>query len=86
MTINDFRYVIGVQEEIQLGLQLWQSKIREYVNLYYEGNVENAKNTIFYGCVSKTIELNENLLDRKNDYRSVIDDKFAMEHTCIPTI
>lgn len=83
MTINEFRYVIGAQEEIESGLDLWDLKIREYVNFYYEGNVENAKNTIFYGCVSKTNELIDNLLDRKNDYRSVIDDLNLLACTCI---
>lgn len=42
MTINEFRYVISAQEEIQSGLQFWQSKIREYLNRYYQGDVENA--------------------------------------------
>jgi hypothetical protein len=75
MAINDFRYVIGVQEEILLGLRLWQAKITEYINIYYQGDIENSKNTIFYGCVSKTRELYSYLLSRPEDYRSAIDDQ-----------
>ncbi|BDA72348.1 hypothetical protein CAL7716_065140 [Calothrix sp. PCC 7716] len=83
MTINEFRYVIGVQEEILLGLQLWQAKITEYINLYYQGDIENAKNTIFYGCVSKTRELYSYLLSRPEDYRSAIDDQGLLACACI---
>lgn len=83
MTINEFRYVVGVQEEIELGLELWSSKIEEYINVYYQGDVENAKNTNFYGCVSKTREFNSYLLSRQDDYRSVIDEQGLLACTCI---
>lgn len=83
MTINEFRYVISAEEEIQSGLQFWQTKIREYLNRYYQGNAENAKNTIFYGCISKASELYNNLYDRQEDYRSVIDDQGLLACTCI---
>ncbi|NJL77768.1 MAG: GNAT family N-acetyltransferase [Richelia sp. RM2_1_2] len=81
--MNEFRYVIGVTGEIQQGLSFWGNKIREYVDTYYEVNRENARNTDFYRCISKTREITNNLLEKEDLFRSVIDDQNLLAAVCI---
>lgn len=71
--MNEFRYIIGVTREVQQGLDIWNNKIQEYINTYYEGNRENPRNTDFYRCISKTREITNNLLEKENYFRGVID-------------
>ena len=73
--MNNFRYIIGVTSEIQQGLTIWEGKIKEYLDIYYLGNRENAKDTKFYRCISKVREINNQLLDKEEFVRSVIDDQ-----------
>ncbi len=51
--MNNFSYIIGATIEIQQGLIIWIRKIEEYLNLYYQGDKENAKNTTFFNCMAK---------------------------------
>ena len=81
--MNDFRYIIGATRELQQGLIIWRRQIKQYVNIYYQGNEENAKNTDFYRCISKVRELDNNLLEREEDFRGVIDDQGLLATACI---
>jgi hypothetical protein len=71
--MNEFRYIVGATREVQQNLILWQRKIRDYLDNYYQGNEENARQTLFYGCISKTRILSNNLLERASDFRCVMD-------------
>ncbi len=51
--MNKFIYIIGASRELQQGLIYWQRKATEYLDTYYQGDKENAKQTIFYSCISK---------------------------------
>lgn len=81
--MNDFKYIIGATREIKQGLIIWIYKIREYVDLYYQGYEENAFGTEFYRCISKTREIDSNLLDREDSFRGVIDDQNLLAAVCI---
>lgn len=81
--MNEFRYIVGVTSEVQQGLAIWENKIREYLNTYYQGDRENAKDTKFYRCISKTREINSQLLDKEDFIRSVIDDQNLLASICI---
>lgn len=81
--MNEFRYIVGVTREVQQGLDIWNNKIQEYINIYYEGNRENARNTDFYRCISKTREITNNLLEKEDDFRGVIDDQGLLAAICI---
>lgn len=81
--MNEFSFVVGATIEVQQGFLLWDRKIREYLNTYYQGNRENAKNTIFYICISKTEEISSNLIERQDDFRSVFDDASLLAASCI---
>lgn len=81
--MNEFSFVVGATIEVQQGFLLWDRKIREYLNTYYQGNRENAKNTIFYICISKAEEISSNLIERQDDFRSVFDDASLLAASCI---
>ncbi|MBD2778959.1 hypothetical protein [Iningainema tapete] len=81
--MNEFRYIVGATKELQQGLIMWQRKIKDYVNIYYQGNEENARNTTFYNCISKVRELDNDLLERGEDFRGVIDDQGLLAAACI---
>lgn len=81
--MNEFSFVVGATIEVQQGFLLWDRKIREYLNTYYQGNRENAKNTIFYICISKAEELSRNLIQRQDDFRSVFDNASLLAASCI---
>ena len=52
--MNEFRYIVGATREIRQGFATWNSKIQEYVDLYYQGNEENARGSKLYKCILKT--------------------------------
>ncbi len=81
--MNEFRYIISATRELQQGLILWRTKIKHYVNIYYQGNEYNANNTDFYRCISKIRELDNNLLEREEDFRGVIDNQGLLAAACI---
>lgn len=82
--MNEFRYIIGATStfEIQEGLTIWSSKIREYVNLYYQGDEENALGTDFFRCLSKTREITSRLFSEEEYFRGVIDDQNLLAAVC----
>lgn len=81
--MNEFRYIIGATREIKQGFIIWDSKTREYVKQYYQGNEDNAFGTEFYTCILKTREMTNNLSDREDDFRGVIDDQNLLAAVCI---
>jgi hypothetical protein len=83
--MNKFSYIVGATTEVQQGLISWQIKIREYLELYYQGDKENAKNTVFFNCIQKVEALNEALDDPDNLdlFRGVRDDQELLSAACI---
>jgi hypothetical protein len=81
--MNTFSYIVGAKTEVQQGLNIWIIKIDEYLDLYYEGDRENAKNTIFFNCISKIEVLNEELISRRDDFRAVKDAQGILQAACI---
>jgi|GEM_PF-894707 hypothetical protein len=81
--MNTFSYIVGVTTEVQQGLNIWIRKIEEYLTLYYQGDRENAKNTVFFNCISKVEVLNEALISRREDFRSVKDAQGILQSACI---
>ena len=81
--MNEFRYIIGATAEVRQGLIVWSDKIREYTNLYYDGNEQNAIRTEFYRCIVKTRQIIDNLLEKEEGFRSVIDDQNLLASVCI---
>lgn len=81
--MNEFRYIVGTTREIRQGFTTWNSKIQEYVDLYYQGNEENARGSEFYKCILKTREITDKLSDRQDDFRGVIDDQNLLSAVCI---
>ncbi len=79
--MNKFSYVVGATTEIQQGLIIWQRQIREYLALYYQGNQENAKNTVFFNCIQKVEALNDP--DNLDLFRGVIDNQGLLSAACI---
>ena len=73
--MNEFTYIVGATVEVQQGLAIWASKILEYVDTYYQGDRENASGTDFYRCISKTEEISENIFEKEDLVRSVVDDQ-----------
>jgi hypothetical protein len=81
--MNTFSYIVGATTEVQQGLNIWIRKIEEYLTLYYQGDRENAKNTIFFNCISKVQVLDEDLISRRDDFRSVKDAQGTLQSACI---
>lgn len=81
--MNEFRYIIGATREVRQGLVIWADKIREYIDLYYEGNEENARGTEFYRGILKTRVIIDNLLEKEDGFRSVFDDQNLLASICI---
>jgi hypothetical protein len=81
--MNTFSYIVGATIEIQQGLTIWTRKIEEYLNLYYQGDRENAKNTTFFNCISKVEVLDEALISRRDDFRAVKDAQGILQSVCI---
>ncbi|MEC4886972.1 MAG: hypothetical protein SAL70_37525 [Scytonema sp. PMC 1070.18] len=81
--MNTFSYIIGATVELQQGLIIWIRKIEEYLNLYYQGDKENAKNTTFFNCMAKVEVLDELLISRHDDFRGVKDAQGILQSACI---
>lgn len=81
--MNTFSYIVGATTEVQQGLNIWIRKIEEYLNLYYQGDRENAKNTKFFNCISKVEVLDEELISRRDDFRAVKDAQEILQSACI---
>jgi hypothetical protein len=81
--MNTFSYIVGATIEIQQGLTIWTRKIEEYLNLYYQGDRENAKNTMFFNCISKVEVLDEALISTRDDFRAVKDAQGILQSLCI---
>jgi len=83
--MNTFSYIIGATIEIQQGLITWRTKINEYLNLYYQGDKENAKGTTFFHCISKVNNLEEALDDPDNyeKFRAVKDHQELIQAVCL---
>jgi hypothetical protein len=81
--MNEFRYIVGATREIRQGFVTWDSKIKEYVDLYYQSNEENARGSEFYKCILKIREITDNLSDRQDAFRGVIDDQNLLSAVCI---
>ncbi len=83
--MNTFSYIIGATIELQQGLIIWKTKINEYLNLYYQGDKENAKDTIFFICISKVNSLEEALDDPDNyeRFRAVKDNQGLIQAVCL---
>lgn len=81
--MNEFTYIVGIDEAVQAGLSLWDVKIQEYIELYYDSNRENARDTDFYRCISKTTEITNNLLEKEDSFRGVIDDQGLLAAICL---
>ena len=86
--MNTFSYIIGATIELQQGLIIWKTKINEYLNLYYQGDKENAKSTIFFMCISKVNSLEEALDDPDNyeRFRAVKDNQGLIQAVCLSEI
>ncbi|BAZ15462.1 hypothetical protein NIES4071_73340 [Calothrix sp. NIES-4071] len=83
--MNTFSYVVGATTELQQYLILWAIKINEYLNLYYQGDIENAKGTIFFICIAKVNTLQEALNDPDNydKFRAVKDNQGLIQAICL---
>jgi hypothetical protein len=83
--MNTFSLIIGATIELQQGLIIWRTKINEYLELYYQGYKENAKNTIFFMCISKVNSLEEALNDPGNyeKFRAVKDERGLIQAVCL---
>lgn len=58
-------------------------KNRDYIELYYDGNRANARDTDFYRCISKTTEITNNLLEKEDSFRGVVDDRGLLAAICL---
>lgn len=81
--MNEFKYIVGVTDEIQEGLNFWLTKAREYLNAYYQGNRENAKKTKFYRCMSKIDKFSEAIFEKSELIRGIVDDQNLLASICI---
>ncbi|NJO59370.1 MAG: hypothetical protein HC836_13975 [Richelia sp. RM2_1_2] len=74
--MNEFSFVTGVTREVREGLILWDEKAREYVNTYYQGVEENARDTRFYRGVIKSRTITNSLPEIEEEkIRSVFDNQ-----------
>ncbi|NJN12178.1 MAG: hypothetical protein HC815_31150 [Richelia sp. RM1_1_1] len=74
--MNEFSYVTGVTREVREGLILWDEKAREYVDTYYQGVEESARDTRFYRGVIKSRTITNSLPEIEEEkVRSVFDDQ-----------
>ncbi|MEA5594065.1 GNAT family N-acetyltransferase [Rivularia sp. UHCC 0363] len=80
--MNEFRYIIGATTELQQGLIVWENKIREYVDTYYQGNEENYIDTNFYRCIYKIREIASDIFEKEQLIRGVIDDQGLLAAVC----
>ncbi|MDY6899933.1 MAG: GNAT family N-acetyltransferase [Cyanobacteriota bacterium] len=81
--MNEFTYIVGATVEVQRGLAIWIEKIREYLDTYYQSDKENAKNTKFYRCMSKTEIISDDIFEKEQFIRGVIDDQNLLASICI---
>lgn len=78
--MNNFRYVVGQSVDFASNLDYWFLKAQGYINLYFDGNRENVRNTRFGDCISK-IRFLSNLLREPeqgftiDDFRGVVDER-----------
>jgi hypothetical protein len=73
--MNEFSYVIGVTRQVRDGLIFWAEKSKEYVDTYYQGDEQNARETRFYRGIIKTRIIIDSLFEKEEGLRSVFDDQ-----------
>ncbi len=81
--MNDFKYIVGATVEVKQGLAIWADKIIEYIHTYYQGDKKNASGTKFYRCISKLEEISNNIFEKEDFIRSVVDDQNLLASICI---
>lgn len=82
--MNSFSYVIGNSIDVSSILDEWALKAQEYINIYFEGNRENTRDTPFWDCVSKIQFLSDAILFGDQDitideFRGVVDDNQVLQ-------
>jgi hypothetical protein len=73
--MNQFSYVIGVTRQVRDGLIFWAEKAKEYVDTYYQGDEQNARETRFYRGIIKTRIIIDSLFEKEEGLRTVFDDQ-----------
>jgi len=81
--MNEFSYVIGATRQVRDGLIFWAEKAKEYVDTYYQGDEQNAKETRFYRGIIKTRIIIDSLFEKEEGLRSVFDDQNLLASVCI---
>jgi hypothetical protein len=81
--MNEFSYVIGTTRQVREGLIFWAEKAKEYVNTYYQGDEQNAKETRFYRGIIKTRIIADSFFEKEESLRSVFDDQNLLASACI---
>lgn len=79
-TMNIFRYVVGQAIDFGSILDEWFLRTRQYVNIYFGGDIQNVRNTSFWDCMSKIQYLSDLLKDEEqgftiDNFRGVIDEQ-----------
>lgn len=82
--MNVFSYVSGDSIDAISIFDEWSLKVQEYINLYFQGNRENTRNTSFWDCVSKIQFLSDAIQfgDQEitiDDIRGVVDDRQVLQ-------
>ncbi len=73
--MNEFSYVIGVTRQVREGLIFWDEKVKEYVDTYYQGDEQNARETRFYRGITKARIIIDSLFEKEESFRSVFDNQ-----------
>jgi hypothetical protein len=81
--MNEFSYVIGATRQVREGLIFWAEKAKEYVDTYYQGDEQNARETRFYRGIIKTRVIIDSLFEKEEGLRSVFDDQNLLACVCV---
>ncbi len=77
--MNQFSYVVDANGLVINQLRGWLNKIEEYVELYYEGRIENTRSTEFGDCIVKVRYIIQRAISEPLLFRGVQDSQGRLQ-------
>ncbi|MBW4507842.1 MAG: hypothetical protein KME64_15200 [Scytonematopsis contorta HA4267-MV1] len=74
-----FTYIVHADTRIIRQLAEWERKIKEYVNLFYEGKRQRTQGTEFGDCITKTVYLTQRIYEEPLLFRGVSDNNGILQ-------
>jgi hypothetical protein len=71
--MNIFTYITSANSSIRTELFVWDTKIQEYLEFYYNNQMERIRGTEFGDCISKVRYLIERVVTEPEYFRGVQD-------------